>query len=112
MNLIDRYIKTLEYSSEKDDGFVFDDFVADLNKELIKMNSTGAWYAEGKNIGWQKQNVHMDFLADSAYKLLQHILPRNTQCLIKIKIDPSQILATVYHHDSPMGDSFVIIPIY
>lgn len=81
-----------------------------LNELINDMDNAGdSWKAEGRNMGWRNLTGHKEFRANNGEEMLREVLP-DTDCKCDIEVFTDRIEMIVYHHDSPMGESYVIKP--
>lgn len=99
---------TLEISNCNDE---YEDALLELDDAIENICPSGRWHAEGKSMGWQKRSGYKDFDAETGQEFLDNIMP-NTDWNATIIIDnvEKSIKMTVYHHDAPTGESYVITP--
>lgn len=73
-------------------------------------NYSGYWRVIGKNMGWRNLTGTKLIEADNARKLIAEMLPA-TQFTIRGKKYNNRLEMVVSHHDSPMGETYVVKPI-
>lgn len=103
--------KTYDFDMDTEETWLIDDFHDDLRMDMHQMNPSGSWHAEGTNIGWRKLSGHKDFCTTDAEELIHYIAPRTQSYRGQCRVYNDRIEFTMYHHDAPTGESYVITPV-
>ena len=78
----------------------------DYLNELV--DCKGYWHVDAEQIGWRNYSGELTFEAENAEEWINHIVGFKcewTFCISVISENKTSIVANVYHHDSPTGES-------
>lgn len=84
-------------------------FTEYLEEILQKKNPSMNWKAEVQKFGWRNQDGEKIFHAENAVEFLREILP-DTDCTFHIYEYGCGLAIQNYHHDSPTGEWYYIVP--
>lgn len=80
----------------------------ELTRELNTINEHSDEYrSEGENIGWQNTHGSTTVTLTDGSDLLRKLAP-DTPCRMEFEITDHAIIVTVFHHDSPTGETHTI----
>ena len=81
-----------------------------LEAFTLWMDGRTQWHAEGRQMGWRNLAGYKDFEAKDGQALLQAVLPKTNEFVLKGETDDEGVLhLRVWHHDSPVNpDTFEI----
>jgi hypothetical protein len=99
-----RTLDLSEDASEHDYQVITDE----LTRALETVNPDSNTYkANGENVGWRNTNGETTVELTSGEDLLQQLAP-NSPCRMEFKISDTAITVTLFHHDSPTGETHTI----
>lgn len=88
----------------------WEDLLYDLQELINKINHDGHWRVTVNDFGWRNQSGYKYFSTTNASYFLRNILP-DTDCHFKIfKRGKKSMKIVNYHHDSPMGETYIVAP--
>jgi hypothetical protein len=89
----------------------FDVFVQQFEMILFSLSRSGAFLVEAKNLGWRKLSGHMDVDASSASDFISKVFPRTQEWSLTGNFDQLSgcLILTLYHHDSPCGETYKVM---
>jgi len=88
-------------------------FKKSLTEVLNEINRNGEFMfkAKGLNMGWRNLEGTKEFKAENGKELIESIFPNTNEWTARVyKKGKYQIVIKVSHHDSPMGEYYIIKP--
>jgi hypothetical protein len=84
----------------------WEDFLTNLREEFESQVGKEV-HATGEEMGWQRKSGEKTFTLEKTKNVFDEIIP-NTQHLSYYiyKMDYNKYVARVFHHDSPMGETY------
>lgn len=104
-------LKSYDFDMDTEETYLIDDFIDDLRNDMYEMNPGGSWHAEGSNMGWRKLSGHKDFSTTDSEELIHYIAPKTQSYNGKCEVYENRIEFTIYHHDAPTGESYIVTPV-
>lgn len=91
--------------------------VSELIREVGKRYKYGVYHVRGSQIGWRNHSGARLFdLSDDPASIVEKVTPTGGDVTIEVvrKRDgyTPALHFTVYHHDSPTGESYTVTPVY
>jgi len=91
--------------------FQYDDLKEYLTEVMQELNKKGTyWKIVGKSMGWRNLQGYKYANIETGEELLKAVLP-NCETTFYIYKENNRLKMVVYHHDSPMGETYFIMPI-
>lgn len=88
----------------------FDGFLQQLEDILFGLSKSGSLFVEAKNLGWRKLSGQMDVTVISASDFIQKVFPKTQDWSFVGGYDHQMkcFCFTLYHHDSPSGETYKV----
>jgi len=92
----------------------FTEQVSQLLKDIASQyKHDDLFKVSGSNIGWRDQSADRILQVDNGLELIRKITPQNGGARVVVKqYTDKKLDITVYHHDSPTGELYVVRPVY
>lgn len=98
------------YDLFKDEWDRFEEYLGELLNEIDK-NKFEVFKVVGKSMGWRNLEGYKTIKAENGEELLKGILPKTNEFSLYVWKTKTQIKIKCSHHDSPMGEWYLIKPL-
>jgi len=108
-NMSDDDIRASLYEDHALFTFAYACLMDNLTELLNEKNPSGSWKARVENFGWRNSDGTKEFEASTGSDFIHELLP-NCDCTYYIHEFGKGLAVHNYHHDSPTGEWYYILP--